>query len=275
MSHPSVLAPSGSGRWGPHALPGELHPDSPPEAAEGCCPADLRQHSRQRCPSLQPATPRKASRAWQGSLGRAKARKRTVSQDAVTAAPTALPLTQAVCSVGPENNHQPAVLMRARCSLRSSETDFAGLHNCKAPKDCNAVHETLRPTSTLQDLSNHSNSLAKGCPATPICAHRVGTLAALPLLLSRAWCRSRRPLEHRGCGLFAPACSGQGARRPRGSAACASVGLRPSLVRPAQRRSLDLRAFSRLSNLDGPAPELSEVLAACPCASEPSRMPGR
>ena len=39
------------------------------------------------------------------------------------------------------------------------------------------------------------------------------------------------------------------ARRPRGSAACASVGLRPSLVRPAQRRpllpfQLDLRAFS-------------------------------
>ena len=47
------------------------------------------------------------------------------------------------------------------------------------------------------------------------------------------------------------ACSGQGARRPRGSAACASVGLCPSLIRPAQRRSLfglcrqlDLRAFS-------------------------------
>ena len=58
--------------------------------------------------------------------------------------------------------------------------------------------------------------------------HALGGPAPTYPELRRAWCRSRRPLEHRGCGLFAPACSGEGTQ----------VKLAARARRPSRRRSL-------------------------------------
>ena len=56
--------------------------------------------------------------------------------------------------------------------------------------------------------------------------------------------------------------------------AAASLAFAASLT-CASSPGLSASSSPGLSNLDGPAPEPSEVLAACPCASAPSRMPGR